>query len=410
MSDLMMRPGPVDGRHGCLADLAATPLADFLPFALPDITSAEIDEVVACLRSGWITTGPKVARFEREFAAMLGSDVEAVAVSSATAGLHLALEAAGIGPGDEVIVPVHTFTATAEVVVYLGATPVFVDVLPGQLTMDPEAVEAAITPRTRALMPVHYAGLACDMRRLIALAERHGLAVIEDAAHALPTTHGGILIGAQPTLATVFSFYATKTVAAGEGGMLVTRDPAIARRARVMRLHGINRDVFDRYQGKGGGWYYEVVAPGFKYNLTDIGASLALVQLARMHEMRARREFIARAYLDAFDGLPVDLPPAAPPGDMHAWHLFPILVRDDAPMSRNELIDALRNQGIGTSVHYVPLHMHPYWRDSYVLEAERFPVSTDAYRRMVSLPIYSKMSDGNLAQVVTAVRQLLGQP
>ena len=236
----------------------------FLPFALPDIGEEEIAEVVDSLRSGWVTTGPKTKRFEQEFADFLGGGCEAIAVNSATAGLHLALEAIGIGAGDEVITTPYTFTATAEVVRYLGAHPVFVDIDPATLNIDVSKIEAAITPRTKAIMPVHFAGLSCDMDAIIRLARKHGLKVVEDAAHALPTRTNDKLIGTLDSDATVFSFYATKTITTGEGGMVVTRDPAIAARCRVMRLHGISRDAFDRYVSAKPSWQYEVVAPGFK--------------------------------------------------------------------------------------------------------------------------------------------------
>ncbi len=378
----------------------------FLPFALPDIGEAEIAEVVDCLRSGWITTGPRTARFEKEFAAFISGDVEAVAVNSATAGLHLAVEAIGLGPGDEVIVPVHTFTATAEIVRYMGADPVFVDVDAATLNMDPALIEAAITPRTKAIIPVHYSGLSCEMDAILAIAHKHGLRVIEDAAHALPTTFQGARIGSLQSDATVFSFYATKTLATGEGGMLVTRDPAFAKRAKVMRLHGISRDVFDRYQA-GGAWYSEVVAPGFKYNMTDIAAALGLHQLRRLDEMQQKRVRIAEIYLDAFADLPLILPSRAPENEVHAWHLFPIRVTEAAALSRNQLVESLGAKGIGISVHYVPLHMHPYWRDRYHLKPEQFPASTKAYENMVSLPIYSTMSDADIGRVVAAVRDAL---
>ena len=378
----------------------------FLPFALPDIGEEEIAEVVDCLRSGWITTGPKTAQFEKEFAKEIGGGVEAIAVNSATAGLHLAVEALGIGPGDEVIVPVHTFTATAEIVRYMGADPVFVDVLPDSLNIDPAGIEAAITPRTKAILPVHYAGLACDMEAVLEIAGRHNLRVVEDAAHALPTTCNGARIGALASDATVFSFYATKTLATGEHGMLVTRDPAIAKRARTMRLHAINRDVFDRYRA-GGAWYYEVVAPGFKYNMTDIASALGLHQLRRLSEMHRKRAEIAESYFVAFVDLPLDLPCRENSGDTHAWHLFPVRVRASAGITRDELIARLGERAIGTSVHYVPLHLHPYWRDRYGLKPERFPVSTAAYEAMVSLPIYSKMTSEEVARVISAVRESL---
>ena len=262
-----------------------------------------------------------------------------------------------------------------------------------------------MTPRTRAIIPVHFAGLACAMAPLIEVAERHSLEVVEDAAHALPTTYAGQMVGSLNTTACVFSFYATKPVATGEGGMLVTRSSELARRARNMRLHGISRDVFDRYRG--GDWYYEVTAPGFKYNFTDIAAALGLHQLRRAHAMRARRAAIAHAYGAAFADLPLALPAEAPPGELHAWHLYVVRLLDDAPVGRDAFIEALRARGIGTSVHYVPLHLHPYWRDTYGLDPQQFPVSTDAYRRMVSLPIYSKMTDADVSRVIEAVRDAL---
>jgi len=266
----------------------------FLPFALPDIGDEEIAEVVDTLRSGWVTTGPKAARFEADFRAFLGDDsLHAIAVNSATAGLHLALEGLGIGPGDEVITTTHTFTATAEVVRYLGADVRLVDIDPATLNIDPARVEQAITPRTKAILPVHYGGLAADMPSILDIAQRHGLKVVEDAAHALPTTCAGQLVGTLVSDATVFSFYANKTITTGEGGMLVTRDAALAKRARVMRLHGMNRDAFDRFTAKVPSWYYEVVAPGFKYNLTDIAAALGIHQLKRAQAFQQRRECIA---------------------------------------------------------------------------------------------------------------------
>ena len=387
------------------ADCAQAGRDEFLPFAIPDLGEAEIAEVVDSLRSGWITTGPKARRFEHAFGDFLGGDVEVVAVSSATAGLHLALEGLGIGPGDEVIVPVHTFTATAAAVAYQRARPVFVDVNPDTLNIDTAAVAAAVTPCTRAIIPVHFAGLACDMATLMKLAEQHALAIVEDAAHAVPATYRGQTVGSLNTAACVFSFYATKPVATGEGGMLVTRSAELARRVQTMRLHGISRDVFDRHHG--GGWYYEVTAPGFKYNFTDIAAAIGLHQLRRAYAMRRRRAEIARAYGASFADLPIILPAEAPPGDLHAWHLYVIRLLDDASIQRDAFIDSLRARGIGTSVHYVPLHLHPYWRDAYRLRPQQFPVSTEAYRRMVSLPIYSRMTDADVSRVIEAVRTAL---
>ena len=391
------------------------PVVPFLPFALPEIGEEEIAEVVDTLRSGWVTTGPKARRFEADFSAFLGDGkggqsgdgLHSIAVNSATAGLHLALEALGIGPGDEVITTTHTFTATAEVVRYLGADVKLVDIDPATLNIDPAAVEAAITPRTKLIMPVHYAGLAADMQSLLAIARKHGLKVVEDAAHALPTTIGGQTVGTLGSDATVFSFYANKTITTGEGGMLVTRDPALAERARVMRLHGMNRDAFDRFTATVPSWYYEVVAPGFKYNLTDIAAALGIHQLKRVRGFQQRRAQIAALYEAAFADLPLIPAPRPLNGDMHAWHLYVLRLADGAGVERNLFIERLFKAGIGCSVHYIPLHLHPYWRDRYALGAAQFPHSQHAYERMVSLPLYTRMSDGDVQRVVQAVRAAL---
>jgi dTDP-4-amino-4,6-dideoxygalactose transaminase len=379
-------------------------VTSFLPFALPDIGEAEIAEVVDSLRSGWLTTGPKTKRFEEEFGAFLGAGLETVAVNSATAGLHLALEAIGIGPGDEVIVPAYTFTATAEVVRYLGADPVFVDVDPRTLNMDPSAVASAITTKTRAIMPVHFAGLACDMKAISAIAAGRNIRVIEDAAHAFPASCGGHSIGALDTDATVFSFYATKTLATGEGGMVVTRDKAIASRCRTMRLHGINRDVFDRYTSNRASWYYEVVAPGFKYNMTDIAAGIGIHQLGRAMALRAKREEMARIYDQGLAGLGLTLPVHAAPGEMHAWHLYVIRLPEGYDDRRDSFIQRMRELGIGCSVHFIPLHIQPFWRDTYNLQPEDCPNAFAQYRRAVSLPIYTRMSAVDQTRVVAAVR------
>jgi dTDP-4-amino-4,6-dideoxygalactose transaminase len=383
----------------------------FLPFALPDIGDEEIAEVVDTLKSGWVTTGPKAQRFEADFSAFLGdASLHSIAVNSATAGLHLALEGLGIGPGDEVITTTHTFTATAEVVRYLGADVRLVDIDPATLNIDPAQVEAAITPATRAIIPVHYGGLAADMPALLDIARRHGLKVVEDAAHALPTTCGGQLVGTLGSDATVFSFYANKTITTGEGGMLVTRDAALAKRARVMRLHGMNRDAFDRYTAKVPSWYYEVVAPGFKYNLTDIAAALGLQQLKKANAFQQARQRIAGRYHVAFADLPLILPPKAQRGDRHAWHLYALRLADGACIERDRFIERLFDAGIGCSVHYIPLHLHPYWRERYALTPAQFPHSQKAYERIVSLPLYTRMSDADVQRVIAAVKQALPGP
>jgi dTDP-4-amino-4,6-dideoxygalactose transaminase len=379
----------------------------FLPFALPEIGEEEIAEVVAVLRSGWVTTGPKAKSFESDFATFMGGNVEAIAVNSATAGLHLGLEALGVGPGDSVITTTHTFTATAEVIRYLGADPIFVDLDPVTLCIDVDAVARAITPRTKAIIPVHFAGRAADMTRLLALARQHGVMVMEDAAHALPATSDGQLIGSLDSDITVFSFYANKTITTGEGGMLVTRNPALAKRARVMRLHGINRDAFDRFTSKAPSWYYEIVAPGYKYNLTDLAASLGIHQLKKAHAFQKKRAWLASLYDQRLSSLPLILPPHAASGDLHAWHLYVIRLCDDVSVSRDVFIERMYEQGIGCSVHYIPLHLHPYWRDAYKLTPDMFPASQAVYERAVSLPLYTRMSESDVDRVVSAVVRAL---
>lgn len=387
--------------------LTPTDALPFLPFALPDIGEEEIEDVVACLRSGWVTTGPKVRQFEQEFAAYLDGGIEAVAVNSATAGLHLALEALGIGPGDEVIVPTMTFTATAEVVRYLGAHPVIVDVEAATLNLHAAAVEAAITPRTKAVIAVHFAGLACDMEAILAVATAHGLRVVEDAAHALPTVYKGRRVGTLDSDVTVFSFYANKTMTTGEGGMVVTRDAALAARVRLMRIHGIKQDVFARYTSTKPAWFYEVIAAGFKYNLTDIAAAIGVQQLRKLDRFLLRRRQLAHGYAAALSGLPLHLPPDAGAACSHAWHLYPVRLTEAAPLSRDEMIAALSRQGIGTSVHFIPLHRHRYWREHYDLSPEQFPIAEATYRCILTLPLYTKMSDGDQTRVIGAVRTLL---
>ena len=385
----------------------AAPVRDFLPFALPDLGQEEATAVLECLRSGWITSGPVSRQFEQDFAAWLGGGVTAIAVNSATAGLHLALEALGIGPGDEVIVPTMTFTATAEVVRYLGAEPVCVDVDDATLCISPAAAAAAVTPRTRAIIPVHYGGLACDMDAILALARRHGLRVVEDAAHAFPTIHRGRLVGTLDSDAAVFSFYANKTMTTGEGGMVVSRDPALCRRVKVMRLHGISEDAFDRYASQRPAWFYQVVAPGYKYNLTDIAAAIGRAQLRKIERFLLRRQALARGYAEGLRGLPLRLPPDAGPGCQHAWHLYPVRLTADAPLARNRLIELLAERGIGTSVHYIPLHRQPYWRERYALRPEQFPQADASYQSLLTLPLYTRMRDADQARVIAALKELL---
>lgn len=380
--------------------------ASFIPFALPDITEAEVDAVAEAVRSGWLTTGRNAHAFEVEFAAAIAPGRTAVAVNSATAGLHLALEAVGVGPGDEVIVPAWTFTATAEVVRYLGAQPVIVDVDAATLNIDLDAAERAVTDRTRAVIPVHFAGLGVSPSALAAFASRHGLSVVEDAAHAIPTTTEGEMVGTGSD-AVVFSFYATKTMTTGEGGMVLVSDDALATRMRTMRLHGINRDVFDRYQSTTPSWHYEVVAPGFKYNLPDPAAAMGRVQLGRSAAMGARRAEIAATYDSAFADLPLHLPAGPQAKDAHAWHLYVIRMQDDSGIDRDGFISRMAEAGVGTSVHFIPLHLHPVWRDLCDQHEEDLPVATAEFKKVVSLPIFSSMTQDQVHRVIEAVREIL---
>ena len=384
----------------------------FLPFALPDIGQEEIDDIVDSLLSGWLTTGPKTKQFEEMFASNIGVPY-ALAVNSGTAALHLALEAIGLREGEYVITTPFTFTATAEVSRYFGAHPLFVDIDPSTLNINPagvvEAAGRAIGEgkRVRAILPVHFAGLSCDLNALEAAAGKYSLKIVEDAAHAFPASYQGRKIGSLGDL-TAFSFYATKPLSTGEGGMVTTWNGDYARRVRTMRLHGIDRDIWDRYSTAKPNWFYEVVAPGFKYNLTDIAASIGIHQLRKAERFRQRREQIALRYSEGFKELPIHLPPGPPPGDIHSWHLYVIrLCLDRLRIDRNRFIELMAERGIGTSVHFIPLHLHPYWRDKYSLVPEDFPVSLETYLSCVSLPIYTRMTDSDVDRVVEAVHEIL---
>lgn len=377
----------------------------FLPFAVPHITEAEIDEVVDTLRSGWLTTGPKTKRFEHEFAAFIGTP-HALAVNSATAAMHLALDAAGVRAEDEVIVPVYTFTATAEVVIYCRAKPVFVDVDPETCNIDPGQIEKHITPKTKAIMVVHIAGVPADMDPILEIARAHNLVVIEDAAHAFPAKYRGRMIGTIGDL-TAFSFYATKTLAVGEGGMLTTANSVYAERATLMTLHGISRDAWKRYSAQGS-WFYEVVEAGFKYNMTDISAAIGLHQLARNEWLLERRRAIAERYTEAFSHyLELEIP-STPDYAQHAWHLYLLrLSLERLTITREAFIQELFKAKIGTSVHFIPLHLHPFYRDTYHVQAEDFPVALHLYQRTISLPIYPGMTDDDVEDVITAVEHIV---
>ena len=389
----------------------------FLPLALPAIGEEEIAEVVDTLRSGRLGAGSKARRFEDEFVAFFGTPplaaaagagaLQAVAVDSSLAGLHLSLEALGVGPGDEVIVPTLCHAAAAAAVRHLGAEAVPVDIDPATLNVDPQAVEAAVRPATRAVVPVHFAGLAADMKGLLAVARRHGLKVVEDAAHALPATLDGEAVGTLGSDACVFSFHPAGPITTGAGGMIVSRDEALARRARTMRAHGSGRAALDRVGAPGGDWWRETVAAGFDCAMGDLAASLGLRQLRRAHALRHRRAEIAAQYDAAFVDLPLVAPPRARAGDVHAWTLYPIRLVDGAPLSRDAFVERMAAAGIGCGVHFVPLHLQPYWRDRYGLEPGRFPAAQHAAERIVSLPIRAGMDEGEVDRVIDAVRGLL---
>ncbi|MEO6463419.1 MAG: DegT/DnrJ/EryC1/StrS family aminotransferase, partial [Candidatus Eisenbacteria bacterium] len=393
------------------ADVRPTPAAPepvaappWLPFAVPSIGEEEIAAVVRCLRSGWLTTGPVVAEFESAFADYVGAK-HALAVNSCTSALHLALEAVGVGPGDEVITSPMTFTATAAVIEHLGARPVLADCDPRTLNVDPAEVAAQVTARTKAVLPVHFAGQACDMDALQAIADEHGLALVEDAAHALPTRHAGRLVGTIGDV-TAFSFYVTKTITTGEGGMITTERDDLADRMRVMRLHGMNKDAWKRY-AKGGSWSYDIVAPGFKYNLPDLLAAVGIPQLARSDQFRARRAAIARAFDLGLAGVPGVRTPVVADPDGHAWHLYVIrIVAGELTIDRDAFIRELTERGIGVSVHFIPLHHHSYYRDRYGYAPADLPVANEAFGQILSLPIYPKMDDADVARVVQAVRDV----
>jgi dTDP-4-amino-4,6-dideoxygalactose transaminase len=376
-----------------------------LAFHVPDVGDEEIAEVLDVLRSGWLTTGPKTRDFEREFAAMVGAK-HAVAVNSCTAALHLALEAAGIREGDEVLVPTMTFAATAEVVTYFKAKPVLIDCVQNTLNLDPNRIEQAITTKTKAIIPVHFAGHPCDMDQILSLAHAHGLRVIEDAAHALPARYNGKMVGSIGE-STCFSFYATKNITTGEGGMLTTDNPEYATRARMMSLHGLSRDAWNRYSTEGS-WYYEILSPGFKYNLTDIAAALGLAQLKKCDRFWKTRERYAALYHEGFRDMPEIVCPQASPNVQHAWHLYAIqLELDRLRISRNEFIHRLQQAGIGCSVHFIPLHLHPYYSETLGYRANDYPVASRIFQRILSLPLYSKMTETDVARVIETVRNLV---
>ncbi|MCA1818375.1 MAG: DegT/DnrJ/EryC1/StrS aminotransferase family protein [Acidobacteria bacterium] len=390
--------------------------ATFLPFSPPLIGEEEINEVVDTLRSDWITTGPKVKRFEQEFAAYVGAPA-ALGLSSCTAALHTSLAALGVGAGDCVVTTPMTFVSSVHAVEHTGATPVLADVEPDTLNIDPRRVAEAIDAararglRVRALLPVHLYGHPCDMGALVDLAREYHLAVVEDAAHALPASFDGRRVGSfadrygVPVLS-CFSFYATKNLTTAEGGML-TGPAELIDEARVWSLHGMSRDAWNRY-GERGSWFYEVVRPGFKYNLTDIQAALGLHQLRKLDAFQSRRREIVRRYSEAFAPLEELTLPAERAGAGHAWHLYVVRLNlERLRLTRDEFIEEMRARRVGTSVHFIPVHTHPYYRERYGFKPEDFPAAMSAFRRIVSLPLNPRMSDADADDVIEAVGDIV---
>ena len=376
----------------------------FLSFSPPAISEQEIDAVVDTLRSSWITTGPKTKTFEGEFASYVGSP-DALAVNSCTGAMHIALAALGIGPGDEVITTPTTFASTVNVIEHESATPVLVDVEPDTLTIDPSQVAEAITPKTRAIMPVHFGGHPADMNPLLELARQHNLRIIEDAAHALPATYEDRMVGTIGDF-TAFSFYATKNLTTAEGGML-TGNRELVDEARLWSLHGMSRDAWKRYE-KNGSWFYEIVAPGFKYNMTDIQAAIGLVQLHRLEEMQQRRYEIVQQYNAAFGDMAELETPTERPNVQSAWHLYVLRLNlDKLTIDRRQFIDEMGARNIGTSVHFIPIHLHPFYRDKYGWQPEEFPVAYREYQRVVSLPLHPGLTDEDIADAIGAVQDIV---
>ncbi len=381
--------------------------SSYIVFGSPYIGSEEIEAVRETLESGWIGTGPRVSQFEDAFARYIGAN-HAVALNSCTACLHLALLTVGIKPGDEVITTPLTFAATANAIIHAGAVPVFVDVDRSTMNIDPSAIERAITPRTRAILPVHFAGRPCDMDAIGRVAREYGLIVVEDAAHCIEGWYRGRKIGTISPV-TCFSFYVTKNMTTAEGGMFCTHDPELAARTKMYGLHGLSQDAWKRFSDSGYK-HYEVVFPGFKYNMTDIAAALGLCQLPRVERWLTRREEIWAQYDEAFAGLPCWTPAPAEPETRHARHLYTLLVDcGSLDISRDEIMTELHRKGIGTGVHYRSLHLHPYYRERFGFQAEDFPNAAWISERTISLPLSAKLSDENVQYIIQEVKGLLAR-
>jgi dTDP-4-amino-4,6-dideoxygalactose transaminase len=386
-------------------DAMTTEQAKPLPFCQPDIGEDEIAEVVDTIRSGWLTTGPKTKEFEERFREYVDSKF-AVAVSSCTAALHLILNAAGIGEGDEVITTPLTFCATVNVIIHQRATPVLADICLDDYNIDPEQVERRITPRTKAIIAVHYGGHPCRMDELLAIARRHRLLLIEDAAHAVGAHYRGKPVGSIGD-ATAFSFYVIKNLTTGEGGMVTTDNPELEDKVRLLRLHGMSHDAWKRYDARGS-WYYEVLMPGFNYKMTDVQAALGLHQLARLEGFIERRAQIVADYGRRLGRLPELTLPQARPEVRHAWHLYPIWLHGERlTIGRDQLIEELKERGIGTSVHFIPIHHHPYYQQAFGFPPGDFPNTDRLFAGLLSLPLFPRMTDADVARVSNAVEEII---
>ena len=379
----------------------------FLPLANPTIEEDEIKEVVDVLRSGWLTTGPKVAEFEENMQKYLGCK-KAVGLSSCTGGLHIALAALGIKKGDEVIVPTYTFAASAHVVAWLGAKPVLVDVEKDTFNIDPKKIEDAITDKTKAIIPIHFAGHSCDIDKIMAIAKKHNLHVIEDAAHAIGTDYKGKKIGNFGNV-TAFSFYATKTITTAEGGMLVTNDEELGKKLKRYSYFGVDKDTFNRYADKGN-WYYEIIELGYKYNMDNIQGALGVEQLKKLESFIEKRRKLANLYTGLLKGVPGIITPEEKEYTRHSYHLYPILLDIDClNISRGEFIDKLKEYKIGSSVHFIPLHLHSHYQKTYGYKKGDFPTAEYLFEREISLPLYPEMSEEDVRYVAEAIKEIVGK-
>lgn len=378
---------------------------DFLPFALPLLEDDEINEVLDTLKSNWITKGPKTAMFEEQFAKFVGCK-HAIATNSCTAALHTALVSKGIGANDEVITTPMTFVASSNVIIHSGAKPVFVDIDPNTFNIDVNKIEEKITEKTKAILPVHIAGHSVDLDKILAIAKKHNLFVLEDAAHGVYTQYKGKMIG-NISDATAFSFYATKNLVTGEGGMLTTNDDELAKKARMISLHGMSRNAWNRYSEKGS-WYYEVEYPGFKYNMTDIQASLGIHQLSKLERFQERRNEYVKMYNESFSKMDEIIEPIELDYTRHAWHLYIIQINEELlTIDRSSFIEELKARNIGTSVHFIPVHLHPYYKNTYGYKLGDYPVSEKVFSRIISLPLYPKMTKDDVEDVINAVKDIV---